>query len=159
MVEFFCLTKLPEPCIFILVSFFDKEEKMTETIFPKPRIIYEWRLAPDNRHAKYYDVYVRYPFDIQSTLYAPFSVLIGVTDGIETDRIYPLNHPKFSELGTTHFGYDIDASTEGYLRHMSIFPIPEFAMSEILEFLKQHAPKPSFALDELRRGEEGGIYE
>ena len=107
----------------------------------KSYVMYEWELAPNNRQAKYYNVYIRYPFDEQSTSYAPFSVLIGVTDGIETDRVYPLNHPKFYNLRTSHFGYGVDTSTEGYLRHMSVFPIPDFAMVEILEFLKQHAPK------------------
>ncbi len=114
---------------------------MTKTNEKKPHIIYEWKLAPNNMHAEYYDVYARYSFGLWSSYYTPFSLLIGSTRGFETDRIYPLNHPKFCELNTRHFGCDTNVSTEEYLQRIAVFPLPKFVVDDVLEYLKQHAPK------------------
>ncbi|MCK9351214.1 MAG: hypothetical protein WCT49_01550 [Candidatus Paceibacterota bacterium] len=107
----------------------------------KPHIVYIWELALNVDQKLYYNVYVRHALDPILERGESFPVLIGVTDSIETDKVYPLNHPNFSELGTSHFPYDPEVSTEGYLRHSAVFPIPVSVIKEVLEFLKQRTPK------------------
>jgi hypothetical protein len=107
---------------------------MTE-IAQKPHVRFDWKLVPEYRNAKYYDVYA-YVYGMD------FPVLIGATKGTDSDRIYPLNHPKFDELGTNHFAYETEISVKEYWQDFAFpFAIPDFAMAEILEFLKRHAPK------------------
>ena len=115
---------------------------MTKTSEQRLPVAFIWKLMPDSRRAEYYEVYARYPFGQNMTHYAPFPILIGATRGIVTDRIYSLNHPEFSELGTRHFAYEEKTSVEEYLQHEAYpLPISLSSMVEIVEYLKQHKPK------------------
>lgn len=114
---------------------------MTEVKEQKLRVLYEWKLAPDDRKARYFDVFVHYFYGEPMTPSPSFPVLIGATRGFETDRIYPLNHPNFSELNTRHFSYDPSISIEEYLQRTAVFAIPDPVVVAVTEYLKQHAPK------------------
>jgi hypothetical protein len=122
---------------------------MTETI-QKTHVRFDWKLAPDYRNARYYDVYA-YPHSI------PLLVLLGVTKGTNSDRIYPLNYLRFCELKTNHVAYDGEMSVEDYLKDSTFpFVISDSDMVEILEYLQQHDPKSVPVLSELWCDEEEG---
>jgi hypothetical protein len=121
---------------------------MTEV--QKTHVRFDWVLMPDYREARYYDVYV-------NVLNIPYSIFLGVTAGLELDRIYPLNHPRFDELGTNHFAHDSEMKIEEYLQDFAFpFIISDSDMKEILEYLQQHDPKSVPVLSELWCDEEEG---
>ena len=117
-------------------------------IVQKPHVIFEWIFSPNK---KIYLVYIRYTHKNNNNIYAPFPVLIGVTKDIESDTVFPMNHPRYYEMTKKgnfhhHFAYD-EGSMEDYLNDPReiLFPMHPESITETLEFLKQHAPKSASA--------------